>query len=560
MPDKAWTAWPLRWEGVPPTGFMNRGDDDEDGEGRTFRRKERREGFGVELEEEVSAMMLRLAKEKFMQRKLGDEEESKGDQVLAGVEKGDEDSDISLSQIKGERHSGVEDAKEEEGQQDTDTDATSEARRKRQRTESPGLLPTVSTDDDLSYELLRPVTRHLLSKLDKTFTVLHNARVAGIDYVSGSDEEQEEELRKPRSPHNRQKRKIWRGEASPPPEKPNSRRLDLHTPLEGETEREMQVRLARKYHRRIPRLLDEEGETSAAETAGSRRSRRQKRLRVSTRSMSRASPEKPNTDTHRGNRLNDWALRDWSDVLGAAAIAGFSPGVIARATQRCADLFGQGMEFNTIAEEPATGRAKRSRTTRYVPGGGVLPTDDEAEDEEEAYLSEAEQIRAVSRASSVIMHGSSDEEDDSADTRGAGPRRARSMSSLNKRGYSVGPSVVRLYCPNPTCSGAINGFTRRSNLKRHLNIVHGKNAEVMSEDDDDMDEVHGAVHVDGFLKPIKPRRGWRAGDTQPSIRRKSRRKTRAGTPPPRQFYSDDGYYAELSDDALIKQEDDQEYT
>jgi len=75
-----------------------------------------------------------------------------------------------------------------------------------------------------------------------------------------------------------------------------------------------------------------------------------------------------------------------------------------------------------------------------------------------------------------------------------------------------------------------------------------------------MDEVHGAVHVDGFLKPIKPRRGWRAGDTQPSIRRKSRRKTRAGTPPPRQFYSDDGYYAELSDDALIKQEDDQEYT
>ena len=545
---------------MPPTGFMNRGDDDEGGEGRTLRRKEGREGFGVELEEEVSAVMLRIAKENFRSRRLGEEEEEKREEVLATVENDGEDSDVSLSQIKGEPHPGVEDGEEEAGPGEADTDATSEAQRKRQRTESPTLLPAVSADDDMSYELLRPVTRHLLTKLDKTLTVLHNARVAGIDYGSEPDEEQEEELRRRRSSSIRKKRKIWRGEESPPSEKPNSRRLDLHVPLEGETEREMQIRLARKYHRRIPRLSDDEGETTAGETAGSRKSRRQKRARATTRSMSRAPSEKPNTDKYRGNRLGDWELRDWSDVLGAAAIAGFQPGVIARATQRCADLFGQGMEFNTLAEEPATGHAKNSRTTRYIPGEAPPHTDDEAVDEEEAaYLSEAEQIRAVSRASSVIMHGSSDEEDASAEMRGPRPRRARSTSTPNNRAYAVGPSVVRLYCPNPTCSGAINGFTRRSNLRRHLNVVHGKNTEVMSEDEDDMDEVHGAVHVDGFLKPIKPRKGWRAGDSQPSIRRQSRRKARAGTPPPRQFYSDDGYHAELSDDALIKQEGDQEY-
>lgn len=531
---------------VPPTVFMRGGDDEDEGDGKTYRRPLSREGFGLELEEEFSATMLRIAKEKFRQRMLVEEEESEKEVLASAETTGGEESADSLPRIKREPESGIDE--EEEGEAETeemDADVTSEARRKRQRTESPVLVPAVSADDELSYELLRPVTRHLLTRLDKTLAVLHNARVAGID--SGSDSEEEEEAwhvdAAPKSP----KRKIWRGEASPPPENPTSRRIELHTPLDGETEREMRVRLARKYHRRKPRFSDEEGETTAAETRGSRTTRRQKRTRVTTRSMSKASPGKPDGDIHRGRRLGDWALRDWSDVLGAAAIAGFSPSVIARATQRCADLFGQGMEFNTLAEEPATGvKRKSSRTTRYVPGELTLPTSDEEEDEEEGYRSEAEQIRAVSRASSVIMDGSSDEEDKSGHTR-------------RRRTYSVRPSVVRLYCPHPTCSGAINGFARRYNLKKHLIVVHGKDPKAMSEDEDDMDEVHGAVHVDGFLKPIRLRKGWRAGDTQPSTSRRSRRKTRRGTPPPRQFYSDDGYHAEMNDDDLIKEDDDQDY-
>ncbi|OIW23932.1 hypothetical protein CONLIGDRAFT_116059 [Coniochaeta ligniaria NRRL 30616] len=561
-PDKAWTAWPLSLDRVPPTDFMPRNDDDDE-DGRTFRRPVSRAGPGTELEEELSATILRLAKEKFRQRGLG-EEDAPVQQAVRSVEtNGGEESDISLPKIKPEPQSGLEEEDEEEAEvEKVEPEAPLEARSKRQRTGSPMLIPTVSADDELSYELLRPVTRHLLTKLDKTLTVLHNARVAGIAYGSDSEQEERVEEAQHKSPTNRSKRKIWLGDDEDPevPAKPTSRKIELHTPQEGETEREMRVRLARKYHRRIPRFSDDEGETTAAETGGSRTDRRQKRTRVTTRSMSRKSPGKPDPDVHRGKRLDDWALRDWSDVLGAAALAGFSPNVIARATQRCADLFGQGMEFNTLAEEPATGQNKRSRTTRYVPGEQVLPTDDEEVDETEGYRSEAEQIRAVSRASSVILDGSLSEEDESAGTTRRSRQRGRGQRS--RRSYSVGPSVVRLYCPYPTCSGAINGFSRRSNLKQHLVVAHGKNPDVVSEDEDDRDEVHGAVHVDGFLKPIRPRKGWRGGDIKESNARKQlrgRKKTRAGTPPPRHFYSDDGYYAEVNDDDLIKNEDDQDY-
>ena len=178
-----------------------------------------------------------------------------------------------------------------------------------------------------------------------------------------------------------------------------------------------------------------------------------------------------------------------------------------------------------------------------MPLGG----DDEEEDEEAGYKSEAEQIRAVSRASSVILGSSSNDEEPS------GGRRSR-------RGYSTGPSVITVYCPYVGCSGAITGFSRRANLKRHLTVIHGKDGDIESEDEDEIDEVHGAVHVDGFLKPIRPQKGWRAGDTQPSSSRRERRSRKArDATPRRQLFSDDGYYADMAGDDMNRAGDDGEY-
>jgi hypothetical protein len=63
--------------------------------------------------------------------------------------------------------------------------------------------------------------------------------------------------------------------------------------------------------------------------------------------------------------------------------------------------------------------------------------------------------------------------------------------------------------------------------------------------------MDGGVHVDGFLKPIKARRGWRGVDTSKRIRNRTggRRGRSVGL-------SDDGYGAESSDGFLKAEPED----
>jgi hypothetical protein len=49
---------------------------------------------------------------------------------------------------------------------------------------------------------------------------------------------------------------------------------------------------------------------------------------------------------------------------------------------------------------------------------------------------------------------------------------------------------------------------------RHLKLVHDLGEEELLTDLDTEDEMEGAVHVDGFLKPIKIRKGWRGEDVR----------------------------------------------
>jgi hypothetical protein len=42
--------------------------------------------------------------------------------------------------------------------------------------------------------------------------------------------------------------------------------------------------------------------------------------------------------------------------------------------------------------------------------------------------------------------------------------------------------------------------------------VHHYDGDELPVEVDSEDEMHGAVHIDGYLKPIKVRRGWRGGD------------------------------------------------
>jgi hypothetical protein len=517
----------MRLADVPVEDFMQRVDIDHD---PVFRQALPAHP-ARELEEEVAAAILRFAKERFCRRQndfsLEEDADESDNDVAMGEEGGDSDirdADVQPSIEKSEHGPGKRLPMEALGH-----DGSSDDEGAQRQTPTPGLRAAVSADDETSYALLRPSVRHILTQLDTTLTVLHNARAAVFTNLSESDT-QDEEIHATSSPGRKQAKRrrsddiggtVQEGQRR---QKRTGRPVTTPTPREGETERQMLKRIAREKKKRIPIFSDDEDEKPKIGRPRGTRSRprtgraepepqaedeqdelqgysRNKKNRnhagspsvdggPSARTRSHADPEK---------RAAKLGLRDWRDVLGAAAMAGFPSKVIARASQRCANLFGQQIEFRTLTEYPAAHGTRRMHTTKYGPGGTI--SSDEEEDEDEAAMTEVEQRRAITRSPSVAVGSDSSDGDKVHLSHRPRPRRRNHLSS-----------AAQLYCPHPGCSRAIQGFTRRANLHRHLDTVHGKGTALdYMISDDDGNEVHGAVHVDGFLKPIKTRKGWREG-------------------------------------------------
>jgi hypothetical protein len=267
----------------------------------------------------------------------------------------------------------------------------------------------------------------------------------------------------------------------------------------------MLIRVARQQKKRIPILSGGEVDSENAREVGSKRAPGAPRAA--------AGGHKRAAEKERTNKFGRLGLRDWSDVLGAAALAGFSADVISRATQRCADLFEEGMCIHNLAEIHAASGKTDMASKRYAPGQPLPPEPGDYE----SHAAEQEQSRTVFRPSSLMLDRPSSS---SAEEKNEKHRR---------RSLSVISTYQLAYCPHPGCSRALDGFTRWANLERHLLLVHGKSPGLVIEDGDSADELYGAVHVDGFLKPIKARKGWRGADTQKGGRRRRRPKRAAGS-------------------------------
>lgn len=486
-----WTAWPLRASEVPGDDLLQLSGDEEDDQ-YTFRREEK-DFAGRNLEEEISATVLRAASKRLRKRVLG-----KQGQVGQGV----------VQSVESEQQ---EEVTEEDGdlEEEDEGEEGGNAKKKRKlKYVEPTFTPVISADDERNYALLRPATRRIMDRLDAMLMVLHNSRVAGLadDDEAEIDEEEEEFWGKRQVPERQEVRKAA-GDRNlgGRPKKAKAR-------LEGETEEEMTIRLAKEGKRRMPSVGpggEERGRGRGLLRGRSSRSvSRSSRLSKKSRSRSSSASSTQSTRSH----IDRWKPRDWRDVLGAAALAGFSPEVIARATQRCATLFRGEMTMNTLHEQPITSDKPRIQTSRYVPGVPLPATSDEDEDDNEQDLI---QLRTVSRQPSTRVTTPAAEEATPVKTAST-PRRSRSAT----------PGGGHL-CPYPTCPRAINGFTRKANLTRHIKLMHTKSAstpETTEEQDeqDSMDEMDGVVHVDGFLKPINVRRGWRGEDAGQRARRYQR--------------------------------------
>lgn len=350
--------------------------------------------------------------------------------------------------------------------------------------------------------------------------------------------------------HSRREASTDGGSTDKKPSKPKSIRSkgSVILKLEGETERQYQVRVAREKHLKLPEFLSDDEDAPEDAT----RSLRPDVVKQDFAAEMEVDEELTTEEAverkirQKKTTMSRWPLRNWSDVVGAAALAGFSPAVVARVTQRCANLFGQTMEMHTITEAPIAGRRKRKRsgmvTKAYRPGGPLSDTSltsggedgsdtDSRVSDSSAGLIKKQRLRSLSREPAlrgrVAVGSSSDEE----------PDRDASVRVRGRRASSVPAPDLGFFCPHAACSRFTKAFTRRDNLARHLRLVHGEadpgygqsrsrsrsRGPGQSEDDggeedefeggeDSVDEMDGAVHVDGFLKPIKIRQGWRAED------------------------------------------------
>lgn len=465
------------------------------------------------LEEIVSATTLRFAKERLRERGITESTHQGGDSTVKEEplsseyesqpsEKGDDDENEEIMDIE----------QQSEGRQ-----------RRKQKNPERTFKPVVATDDDISYDLIRSSTRGILDKLDDTLTVLHNARMTSAQHLVSSGESASESEdtqahhqrpyqlspsqqssragsspeRSPRKP-----RMPTGDEAGGVVKKSNRGRPRKYVQREHESERDFLIRrgkaLKGKY---ILPATDADDDDGATTTAGE--SQNSPRKREPGRKRHRETNEDTEYRTHK--KLERSKLRDWSDVMGAAALAGFSPDVVARATQRCANLFGQGMEMHKINETAASSGATGVETTTYQPGGEMPSSSSEDQDLGGLDLPQA---RSMSRHSSAApSRMGSPAPDEEGDAEGPSPNKSQKRATSRGKGQH--------YCPYADCERATDGFDRPFNLKRHMKLVHGQESlEVAEKKEIDTHDMIGGVHRDGFLEPIRVQKGWRAEDTK----------------------------------------------
>ncbi|PTB68238.1 hypothetical protein BBK36DRAFT_1083191, partial [Trichoderma citrinoviride] len=523
-PPRVWTAWPLNEGRVPKQRVVQRDHDEFDR--FTFRKAERHMPSS-ELHEELGATILRFAGERF-RKSL---EKSKRKTVLTSIEgdaapqhHGEEGSreDEATSSLPGSpspsRGSNLEDVKmrmysEEDEYEPVDS--------KQKRKPDEAKEPVMSSNDDLSYEILRPSVRHILSQLDSTLRILHNARVATTNYASDSSATSDSESDPPSGPKRKRGRPrsthhLTGTDTSPRPDdasaKPKAskrgRPRKVRVPNEGETHEEMLVRIARESHRRLP-VTAKERDAAFEEwlRQGDERLAREEALLREEEELG-IDPQASAQE----RRLRRLGLRDWSDVVGAAALAGFSHQVIARTAKRCANLFGEGMVMRRLDELPAS-RAPAFHTMEYRPEK-IEPGGDSDDSDSEADVATALSSRQPSLLGRLSSRGRSSSRGRASPHPSSSafgtttPAGKRSQSKSRSRSRSRSSAGFHL-CPVPTCERSATGFTRRQNLRRHMHLVHPGRGDDDEEEWDSEDEVLGAVHVDGFLKPIVPARGWR---------------------------------------------------
>jgi len=481
-------------EYVPKDDFMPMQPLDEDS-ALTFRRMERAVPSAA-LAEEIEACILRVAKERFWKREeIGEDEQEEGsgsDEEGAGEVTSEEE------EMDGNGEEGI-------------NDGAGPGRKSREATAE--LVGVPSADDEVSSAILRPSVGDIIGKLEKTLLSLHNMMVATIQAVEDDEEDTDAgEGRKRRTlrslsrPRNKGKR----------PRAPSE-------PLSITTENQDDSRHASPQKKLKPLSSSQlrpsdtfaiEEETDRTSLSPSLSPSPSPMPTQQSRDQSK-SPNKPDHTEHflqkHADRLLSLTPRDWRAVLGAASIAGFSPAVITRATQRCASLFKEEVDLTTLLDHTAQRDTKT--TIRPRPDYTLSSDEDNSDDELEETIRLRLQGRELTRAQDQLPHPSTPTSRQRSRTP-ASRRTPEGVSTPRSRSRSRSRSATpHLVCPYRTCQRSVAPFSKRSNLQRHIDKVHGGRGGEFEEVDSE-DEMEDGVHVDGFLRGVRIRKGWRGEDVR----------------------------------------------
>ncbi|KAH7379880.1 hypothetical protein BKA64DRAFT_237885 [Cadophora sp. MPI-SDFR-AT-0126] len=492
-PPKGWTAWPLPPEDVPRTG-------EQIGPPKPFEEytfKPEDDGApSRELEDILMGITLKYARKRFESREEAEAEiyTDKGKGKSKGKAKIKFDEEMGSS------------ASDSHYLSNDDEPIIKAASKSSQPNIQ--LKPVVSADDERSRDILRPSVQHILSKLDELLMALHHARKTCHRYshseAGTTDDEavvdttfsEQGETSPSKRPVGRPRKfgdlpTRSKADIGPKPQKLDQANLlraktthlgrpkKVYERLEGESPQAYLVRIARLQKKPLPAFAPP-AEVKEPKSPSPRRGRER----------SRSAPAKRATSEElKRSRRNKLELRDWSEVLGVAALVGFEPDVIERAARRCAGLFGEGMVMTHLMEVPFAEREGKDKVVTYEPE--LIPDLDE----------------------NLLELSSSDDET------GSDTDSAREIKH-GVRTTSI-PFKQAVFCPIQTCPRTVQGFRDMAAVRRHLEKGH----KIPKEEVEDYilpsdEEMEGAVHIDGFLKTVK---GFRAPRGKYKKREKKRK-------------------------------------
>ncbi|KAF7715740.1 RNA polymerase I specific transcription initiation factor, RRN9 domain-containing protein [Penicillium ucsense] len=450
FPPRRWVAWPR------PARYVPRPDE------VTHRQLSGPDSLHMPLdlrpsyylEESVVAVMMEHAKETFLSREY-DLEEIR----VPRLARGDEFDDA--------KHDDLKDAAEEKDE-DPVPDAVP-------------LQPTVQADDGLSRKQLRPLSRDVIGQINRLLMGLHHSVMTRFQDDDSSSESEAEAPYTDYEEMSRSRSRRVSGSRSQSRGRKRARRHSSHS------------------DRSSRRSRSGRSSTAASARSGSARSPSRSRGRSRT---SRVSADLTTTKY----RL---ALRDWSEVVGIAAMIGLPKAAVARASQRCADLFGEDIAFRTLHEgrmvklPPPKGAARAGDRWKYYESEPEI--DEELEPNfETAPQSPApglssvssprkrkqmSQARSRSPSQSRRHHSTSTTFAATSTAAVVAPSSHPSSDFLDQLGDSADPAgqsqalptpkkgkgkhrKADIVCPVTRCSRNTNGFSRTWNLTLHMRRVH----------------------------------------------------------------------------------------